>query len=246
MSVGCCVAGVSTGETALDSWGMEIDALSDSAQNYLKAIYTYAEWHSSPLTPSLLACYLGLSRPAVSEHIRRLQKLGLVEYSRQGGVRLSEGGTLLALRMVRRHRLVETFLSRILGYSWDEVHDDAERLEHGASDLFLNRVDRVLGYPVRDPHGDPIPREDGSVPETDDVPLLSLLSGAEFNIARVRDREPALLRHFVDIGVIPGARAVVEDIGEGTHAMRLKFLPEGKECMLAHDAARNVLVTLKG
>ncbi|WP_018017186.1 metal-dependent transcriptional regulator [Corynebacterium capitovis] len=222
---------------------MDLDALSDSAQNYLKSIYTFGEWHTESMTPSALADYLGLSRSTVSEHVRRLSKQGLVEHSRQGGVALTPLGRDLAVRMVRRHRLIESFLSHALGYSWEEIHDDAERLEHGASDLFLGRIDAALGYPERDPHGDPIPRSDGTIPPTSDVPLLSLPAGAQFRVARVRDRQPGLLNHFANLGIVPGARGQVNDRGTTTHAVSLS-LEDAREAVLAHDSARSVLVVL--
>ena len=134
------------------------------AQDYLKIIWTTQEWSHEKVSTKLLAERLGVSASTASESIRKLADQGLVHHEKYGAVTLTDRGRHAALGVVRRHRLLETFLVSELGYGWDEVHDEAEILEHAVSDLMLDRIDAKLGYPTRDPHGDPIPAADGQVP----------------------------------------------------------------------------------
>ena len=136
--------------------GPQVDALSSVAQDYLKVIWSATEWGDPPITTKALAARLGTTPANVSETLRRLDSQGLVHYEPYRPARLSASGRRLALAMVRRHRLLEAFLAGMVGYSWDEVHDEAERLEHAVSDDFLDRIDALLGFPTHDPHGDPI------------------------------------------------------------------------------------------
>lgn len=134
------------------------------AQDYLKVIWTAQEWSHEKVSTKMLAERIGVSASTASESIRKLADQGLVDHEKYGAVTLTAAGRAAALAMVRRHRLMETFLVRELGYSWDEVHDEAEVLEHAVSDTMLDRIDAKLGHPTRDPHGDPIPAADGHVP----------------------------------------------------------------------------------
>lgn len=138
--------------------------LTTVAQDYLKTIWTAQEWSHEKVSTKLLAERIGVSASTASESIRKLADQGLVNHEKYGAVTLTEAGRNAALQMVRRHRLMETFLVNELGYSWDEVHDEAEVLEHAVSDLMVDRIDAKLGHPTRDPHGDPIPAADGRVP----------------------------------------------------------------------------------
>src|SRR5690554_6655643 len=135
---------------------MSVSELSASAQNHLKVIWGLQEWSDDPVLPSTIAEKSGLRPSSVSGAISKLVERGLVEHEPYGAVHLTDAGRRLALDMVRRHRLIETFLVRALGYGWDEVHDEAEELEHAVSDLMVERLDAFLGHPRRDPHGDPI------------------------------------------------------------------------------------------
>ena len=148
--------------------------LSTVAQDYLKVIWTAQEWSLEKVSTKMLAERIGVSASTASESIRKLADQGLVDHEKYGAVTLTEAGRRAALAMVRRHRLMETFLVRELGYSWDEVHDEAEVLEHAVSDRMLDRIDAKLGHPTRDPHGDPIPAADGQVP-TPDARQLSVM-----------------------------------------------------------------------
>ncbi|MCK8675051.1 metal-dependent transcriptional regulator, partial [Rhodococcus sp. HM1] len=132
-------------------------ALTSVAQDYLKVIWTVQEWSGEKVSTKLLAEKLGVSASTVSEAVRRLCDQGLLDHERYGAISLTESGRAAAVAMVRRHRLIETFLVRELGYRWDEVHDEAEVLEHAVSERMIAALDAKLGFPERDPHGDPIP-----------------------------------------------------------------------------------------
>ena len=131
--------------------------LSAVAQDYLKVIWTASEWSEDTVSTKMLSERIGVSASTVSEAIRKLADQGMVDHARYGAISLTERGRHAAVAMVRRHRLIETYLVRELGYGWDEVHDEAEILEHAVSDLMMSRIDAKLGFPQRDPHGDPIP-----------------------------------------------------------------------------------------
>ncbi|MEE6282074.1 metal-dependent transcriptional regulator [Georgenia sp. MJ170] len=184
---------------------------SNVAQDYLKLIYAAGEWGEAGMSVSALAGRLGVAASTVSQTVRRLSTEGLVHHERYGVITLTETGRRAALAMVRRHRLIETLLVEHLGYAWDEVHDEAEVLEHAVSDLLVDRVDALLGHPTRDPHGDPIPTRDGVVQVPAAVPLAVVPAGGSGMVARISDAEPQVLRHLADVGVRLDARlAVVE------------------------------------
>lgn len=183
--------------------------LTPAAEDYLKAVHNAQEWSDAPVTTSVLAERLGVGAPTVSETLRRLADRGWVEHERYGAVTLTEEGRRLALDMVRRHRLVETWLVTELGYGWDEVHDEAEVLEHAVSDRMLDRIDAKLGYPTRDPHGDPIPARDGRVPTPDARQLSVCNDGDTGTIARISDADPEMLRYFDSVGISLDSRLEV-------------------------------------
>jgi DtxR family Mn-dependent transcriptional regulator len=183
--------------------------VSVAAEDCVKVIYAAQEWDDVAVTASYLKSRLGVGAPAISEMVRRLRDQGLVTHERYGPVDLTKEGTVLALRMLRRHRLVETYLVAELGYSWDEVHDEAEQLEHVVSDRMLERMSERLGHPVRDPHGDPIPAPDGTVLRPQAVRLSSLGVGEVGSVARISDDEPELLRYFTANDIILDQRIEV-------------------------------------
>jgi len=179
------------------------------AQDYLKTIWTTQEWSPERVSTKLLAERLGVSASTVSESVRRLADQGLVDHEKYGGVTLTEAGRAAALAMVRRHRLLETFLVSELGYGWDEVHDEAEVLEHAISDRMLDRIDAKLGHPTRDPHGDPIPAADGRVATPPARRLADCADNESATVARISDADPAMLRYFDDVGITLDARVRV-------------------------------------
>jgi DtxR family Mn-dependent transcriptional regulator len=172
-----------------------------AVEDYLKVIYGHTEWQPDPISPSQLAARLGLAPSTVTEMVKKLAVAGHVEHAPYGAVRLTASGRAEALRMVRRHRLVETWLVQQYGYGWDEVHDEAEVLEHTLSDRLLEAIDVQLGRPVRDPHGDPIPARDGRVEIPDAVLLSTLAAGSRGRIVRISDRDPSVLRELAAAGV---------------------------------------------
>jgi len=170
-------------------------------EDYVKVIYAHTEWQPDAITPSVLAARLGLAASSVTEMVKKLAARGIVRHVPYGAIRLTDEGTALALRMLRRHRLIETWLVTEYGYGWDEVHDEAEVLEHAVSDRLLDEIDARLGRPRRDPHGDPIPAADGTVVVPTVVILADAPVGHRGAIARISDRDPALLRRLEAVGI---------------------------------------------
>ena len=188
---------------------MDADALSPVAQDYLKVIWSAVEWGDPPITTTGLAERFGTSRANVSDVMRRLQAQGLVEYQPYHPVTLTPTGERLAVAMVRRHRLIEQFLAEVLHYGWDEVHDDAERLEHAVSPRFLASIDALLGHPTTDPHGDPIPTREGRWHVPDETLILSEAEPGTYRVIRVSDADPDALARLRVAGLRPGATVVV-------------------------------------
>lgn len=182
---------------------------SPAADDYLKTVYAHTEWQDAPITPSVLAAKLGVAPSSVTEMVKKLAASGLVSHVPYGAVRLTPEGRTRALAMVRRHRLIETWLVREFGYAWDEVHDEAEILEHAISDRFLERIDERLGRPRIDPHGDPIPDADGNVECGPFVRLSDAAPGHAGSILRVADRDPEVLREVEALGLAVGQALTV-------------------------------------
>ncbi|HOB57789.1 MAG TPA: metal-dependent transcriptional regulator [Rhodoglobus sp.] len=169
-------------------------------EDYVKVIYAHTEWQSQPITTNALAARLGLAASSVTEMVKKLTAQGLAHHEPYGAIELTERGRTLALTMVRRHRLIETWLVERFGYRWDEVHDEAEVLEHAMSDRLLDAIDEELGRPARDPHGDPIPAADGTLVLPEAVVLAEAASGGR--VVRISDRDPLLLRHLAAEGIV--------------------------------------------
>ncbi|MDQ3426385.1 MAG: metal-dependent transcriptional regulator [Gemmatimonadota bacterium] len=186
------------------------ESLTRSVEDYLKAIYRLSP-EGRHASTSEIAHLLELSAPSVSGMVKRLSELGLLEHVPYKGVQLTAEGRRAALRMVRRHRLIEAYLVAFLGYSWDGVHEEAERLEHAVSDTLVERMAAVLGNPTVDPHGDPIPAPDGSIHEPASVPLAEIPAGRTVEICRVDQSQPERLRYIASIGLKPGVEVRVTD-----------------------------------
>lgn len=182
----------------------------EAVEDYLKTIYHLTS-EGEPVTTSSIARRLGVSPPSVSAMVKRLTAKDLVKRHGQGAVALTGRGEIQALRVVRRHRLLETFLAEVVGVPWDEVHDEAEVLEHSLSDRLEARIDGLLGHPTHDPHGDPIPPRSGAHDERWADPLAAAAEGTHFRVERVSDRDADALRYLADLGVRPG---VVVEVGE--------------------------------
>jgi DtxR family Mn-dependent transcriptional regulator len=187
--------------------------ISHAVEDYLKAIYELAEAEGKVST-SALAKKLGVMPGSVTGMLQKLaegqegQPL-LVNYERHRGVTLTRAGRKIALEVIRHHRLIELYLSAALGYDWDQVDAEAEKLEHVISEEFEDRISAILGDPTHDPHGDPIPSKDGAMSPHSRRPLTEVDSGQTARVARVRDDDPALLRYLGELGLVPGATLTV-------------------------------------
>jgi len=188
---------------------MPLSDLSSSVQDYLKVIWNEQEWGSEPVTTTRIAEQVGVRPSTASVTVKRLAERGLLTHAPYGAIELTDEGRAYAVGMVRRHRLIETFLVEVLGYGWDEVHDEAEILEHAVSDQMIDRIDAVLGHPTRDPHGDPIPSVDGRPKHLDAMCLTACEPGARVRIVRLSDDDPAMLRHFAETGLVLDAELKV-------------------------------------
>ena len=180
------------------------DALRSSAMSkYLRVIYVLS-FKAPPVLTSAVAARLGVAAPSVSAMLHRLGAAGLLAGSGGGGIGLSEHGQRHAREVVRRHRLIETFLAQSAGMSWDEVHQEAEAIQHAVSDLLIDRIDAALGHPRHDPHGDPIPPPSGDHIEDWPPALADAAAGGRFRVDRVSDEDSAALRYLASLGVRPG------------------------------------------
>lgn len=214
--------------------------MGDVTEDYLKAIYKL-QTTNGKVSTSALAERMGVTPPSATSMITRLAELGLLRHDRYKGVELTEAGARTALEVIRHHRLWELFLAEALRVPLDQVHQEAERLEHTLSDDLEERIDQVLGYPTVDPHGDPIPSKDGRLSGDASLPLSDLAVGADATVTRVPDSDAALLRYLSELGLIPGRRVRVTRRAPFGGTL---FIETGAEPMpLGEDLARRVFVT---
>ena len=185
-----------------------LSSATESSDDYLKAILELSGDERRQVSAGDLAATLKISRASVTKMLQKLSatKPPLLIYEKHHGVRLADAGAERALEIVRHHRLIETFLHQVLGYPWDEVHDEAERLEHFISERFEERVAAKLNYPQFDPHGHPIPSLDGTVPATESQTVAQMSLDARGKVVSVSDRNPEMLRYLGAHGIKPGAR----------------------------------------
>ena len=182
----------------------DVGDLTGPVEDYLKAIYQ-RERSGEPAATNDLAIDLGVAPASVTGMVRRLAEQGLLIYERYRGVRLTTHGRLGALRTIRRHRVIEAYLVKALGYRWDQVHDEAERLEHAASNDLIDRMAEAIGEPTVDPHGAPIPSREGSVAEAQYRTLRELEPGMSADVMQVEDEDPELLRYLAELTIVPGS-----------------------------------------
>lgn len=212
--------------------------LSASVGDYLKAVWQLS--NGGMASPGEIARELGVTAPSVTAMLLKLQRDGLVTYVPYRGADLTPTGRSEALRLVRRHRLLETFLIEDLGFGWDEVHEEAERMEHVMSDRFTERLAQHLGQPAFDPHGDPIPSVDGTLPAGPDVQLADSKVGTRFVVQRVKTQDSDVLLHLTELGVAPGSEVVV--LGREPRG-NLLYLDhgDGQDFALSRDLAKLIL-----
>jgi DtxR family Mn-dependent transcriptional regulator len=217
---------------------------SQTVENYLKTIFLAQIGldKSESLVPmGQIAASLGVVPGTATTMIKTLSESGLVHYEPYLGVRLTEAGEKLAGLVLRRHRLIELFLVKVLGMSWAEVHDEAERLEHAVSERLIDRIDGMLGRPAVDPHGDPIPTAEGHLPQIDDADLLNAPADVALEITRVTDQDPEFLRFVEQRRLMPGAVVVIEQRDSAGDSIRLRT-SEGDTTTIGARAASKVLV----
>jgi DtxR family Mn-dependent transcriptional regulator len=198
--------------------------LTAPVEDYLKVIYEL-ERSGEPAETNAIARLLGIAPASVSGMVRRLAEQGLITHERYHGANLTPAGRRAALRTLRRHRVIEAYLTSALGYSWDRVHDEAERLEHAASDELIDRMASAIGEPETDPHGAPIPTREGTVQEVRAlVPLSDLAVGDSARVEQVSDESGERLRYFAELGIVPGATVQVtgREPFEGPIALRVE------------------------
>jgi DtxR family Mn-dependent transcriptional regulator len=196
---------------------------SQTVENYLKTIYLAQAAGRTDLVPmGHVAAALGVVPGTATTMVKTLAESGLVHYEPYMGVRLTPAGEKLASRVLRRHRLIELFLVKVLGMSWAEVHDDAERLEHAVSERLIDRIDDMLGRPDVDPHGDPIPTAEGTIARQDHVDLITAPIGVPLVVARVLDQDADFLRFLEERELKPGSAIVIEARDPAADALRIR------------------------
>ena len=210
-------------------------------ENYVKAIYQLSSAADAELASTgALAEALAVSPSTVTSMLKTLSESGLAQYVPYGGAKLTDAGRSLALRVVRRHRLIELFLVKTLNLSWDEVHAEAENMEHAVSDLLIDKIDAFLGFPESDPHGDPIPKADGTIAAPGGTALSALRAGDRFQIIRVSDQSPEFLRYLTNSGLQIDAVGRVAESRPEAGIVVLEVA--GKLTTLAREIADKLLV----
>ena len=210
-----------------------------AVEDYLKAVWMLQEGESAVST-SRIAERLGLSAAAVTAMVKRLAEQHLLEHEPYYGVRLTAAGEIAALRIIRRHRVLELFLADVLGYEWDRVHEEAERLEHAASDELIERLARLLGAPQRDPHGSSIPSATGEVDQVAYPALADLDAGTETEVLEVRVDDPEQLRYLGALNLRPGAAVRILD--KAPLAGPISLAVNGAAAVIAHAVAQRIRV----
>ena len=214
--------------------------LTDAIQDYVKEIYKL-QAAGTRVTTSALAGRLGVSPPSATAMVKKLASLGLVEYERYRGARLTRKGEKVALEVIRHHRLLEQYLSQTLGLPIDALHDEADRLEHALSEELEAHIDRTLGFPTHDPHGDPIPGPDLKLVVSQAMPLSALEPGAKATVSRVPDGDGELLRYLSDLKLTPGRRIEVREAApfEGPLTVRVA----GADHAISRELAARIAVS---
>ncbi len=213
-----------------------------TVENYVKQIYLQQQERGTDLLPmGQLATVMNVVPGTATAMVKTLAESGLVQYEPRGGIRLTEGGTRLALHVLRRHRIIEAFLVDVLGLDWSEVHDEAELLEHVVSDKVLDRMDALLNHPQYDPHGDPIPTSQGDIAEQSISQMIDCKAGDQAIVARVSDQDPEFLQYIERHGLIPGTQIYVTSVNTWADSIEVR-LPNETAVVLGSNAAAKILV----
>jgi DtxR family Mn-dependent transcriptional regulator len=217
--------------------------LSVTEENYLKSIYKIAEADGIPVSTNSVAARMQTTAASVTDMIKRLSEKDLLDYEKYRGVQLTKEGNRLATQLIRKHRLWEVFLTEQLGFRWDEVHDIAEELEHIQSTQLIDRLDRFLGHPRFDPHGDPIPDANGEWEHRQQIPLSALQPGQTGIVTGVNDHSPAFLQYLQQLGLTLGARVALQEIISYDQSLRVVIGSRPAQS-LSEKVARNLNIHL--
>jgi DtxR family Mn-dependent transcriptional regulator len=216
---------------------------SESVENFLKAVYTLQQ-QSERVSTNTLSDFLNKTAPSVTDMAQRLVAAGLIDYQKYRGVLLTQSGREIALKIVRRHRLIELYLMRELGYALHEVHGEAERLEHAVSDRFVNALALKLGDPVLDPHGDPIPSPEGVLVQRVLIPLKDMEPGQSGIIAQLKTSDPGMIQHILDRGFT--LQALVEVLSQDPFQGPITVLVDHHERIVGYHVSESILVEVTG
>jgi len=216
--------------------------LSPSVEDYLKGIYTLTERGDSAST-SALAQTLGVQPASITGMIKRLATLGYVEHLPYKGVQLTKNGSIEALRIIRRHRVLETYLQERLGYTWSEVHQEADLLEHAVSDKLISRMAKVLKDPTHDPHGAPIPTESGEIPKAHLLTLLDIRPDDLAQIEAVQDEDPIKLQYLEESGLTPGVQVKIVKRNSFDQMTTVIVLASGDLQAVSRELAEDIFVS---
>ena len=210
-------------------------------ENYLKAIYRIYDSTGDSVSTTAIAEKLQINAASVTDMFKKLGQQKLVVYEKSRGVKPTDKGKKVALQILRKHRLWETFMVEKLKFSWDEVHDVAEQLEHVHSDIHIERLDQLLGYPKFDPHGDPIPDKYGKLPAQDSILLSQGKLGQVYRVSGVSENSDAFLKYLNKIGLVPGSQITIVEVEEFDGSMKLR-IDNKAEIILSKQAAENLAV----
>lgn len=212
-------------------------SLSQSVEDYLKAIYIL-ETEGDGATTTNIAETLDVSSASVTNMLKRLAGMNFIDHKSYKGATLTDAGRKIALEILRHHRLLELYLKEVMGYSWDEVHEEAEKLEHHISEQFEDKIAELLDHPTHDPHGDPIPTKDGVMPDMASLSVCDADEEKSYIIGRVKDQDPELLRYLEKTGVIPGVKLTI--LEKAPFEGPIRVLLEEEEKTLGYAVAKQI------
>ena len=217
-------------------------ANTQSVENYLKVICNLSEFGKTSVTTNKLAAAMEMKAASVTDMMKKLANRKFIKHIPYKGVTLTEHGKKTAMQIIRKHRLWELFLTSTLHFKWDEVHNIAEQMEHIESDELINRIDKFLGYPKFDPHGDPIPDSKGRLPLRNSTSLASCEAGYSGTVTGVQDHSAAYLNHLVLLGIQLGDNLKIISKSDYDKSLKIK-LSKGKELFITQDVANNLMIT---
>lgn len=217
-------------------------AISFTEENYLKTIYTLSRQNKGKIANLSIAEMLHINPATVTEMLKKLNEKNLIDYNRIDGAALTPQGEALALKVIRKHRLWETFLVNKLAFTWDEVHEIAEQLEHIQSDKLIRQLDKLLGFPKFDPHGDPIPDKNGQLPQSQTFPLITVEEPGSFRLIGVANHTTAFLQYLDKIKMTINDKIEVKEIQEFDHSMVIR-IGNRTPVMISSEVAKNLLVS---